>query len=76
MEKKQVAPKVTASEVATVAEEAKKVVETVSNITLDSIVLDTEAKQSFMRVLEVYRRQNPAKFKAKEQSFIKKMLSL
>lgn len=76
MEKKQVAPKVTASQVAKAAEEAKLVVETVSETTLDMIVLDTEAKQKFMRVLEVYRNQNPEKFKTKEQAFIKKLLSL
>lgn len=76
MEKKQVAPKVTASQVAKAAEAAKLVVETVSERTLDTIILDTEAKQVYMRVLEVYRKQNPEKFKAKEQSFIKKLLSL
>jgi len=44
--------------------------------TLDSIVLDTEKKQAYMRVLETYKKQNPVKFAIKEESFIKKLLSL
>ena len=73
-EKKQVAPKVTASEVAKVVAQVKALEETLPE--LDSIVLDTEAKQEFRRVLDVYKKQNPAKFASKEKSFVKKMLSL
>jgi len=42
---------------------------------LDEIVLDTPAKQEYMRMLESYKKQNPKKFATKEQEFIKKMLS-
>ena len=42
---------------------------------LNEIILDTPAKQEYMRTLESYRKQNPKKFATKEPEFIKKMLS-
>jgi len=72
--KKQVAPKVTASEVAQVVAQVKQIEETLPE--LDSIVLDTEAKQAFRKVLDAYKKQNPVKFASKEKAFVKKMLSL
>lgn len=58
----------------------KEVVETteesVVEVTLEEIVLDTPAKQAYAQVLDVYKKQNPKKFEDKKQAFTKKMLSL
>lgn len=51
-------------------EEVLKVVE------LESVVLDTPAKQAYSQVLDVYKKQNPIKFEQKKAAFTKKMLSL
>lgn len=67
------APKVTASEV---AKASLNVVEVQETSKLDSIVLDTPAKQEFMRTLLAYKAQNPTKFAKKENAFIKKLKSL
>ena len=42
---------------------------------LNEIILDTPAKQEYMRLLELYKAKKPKKYAAKEQEFIKKMLS-
>lgn len=64
-------------EVVKVAEEKTvEVVPVIAAITsLDQIVLDTPAKQEYMRVIELYKRQNPVKFALKEKEFIKRMLT-
>jgi len=45
-------------------------------VELESILLDTPAKQAYSQVLDVYKKQNPIKFEQKKAAFTKKMLSL
>jgi hypothetical protein len=59
----------------------KKVVEETAvevdpEVTLESIELNSEARQQFAVVLEHYKKKNPVKYESKRAAFIKKMLSL
>jgi hypothetical protein len=64
-------------EVLPIQEEVKTIVEATEEVlpTLESIVLDTEAKQQYMRDILSYKASNPVKFASKEKELIKKLLN-